>query len=331
MRKIYYLLIMLLFTGLVIAQDDDEPDNWVESYYAPYVYMARYPVHQLATTAEATGVRYFTLAFILGNGECEASWSGIMPIDTAYIHNFLVPDLAALRAMGGDAIIAFGGAGGFELAQVCTDVGSLVEQYQFVMDTYDISYLDFDIEGDDIREPETIDRRSEAIAQLQADNEDMIVSFTLPVRPTGLTDEGVAVLESAIEYGVQVDVVNIMTMNFGADFPPEEMGDNTIQAAESLFGQLQELYPEKEEAEIWGMIGLTPMVGINDRSTEIFDVQDAEQVVTFALEQGIRLLSIWSLDRDQPCEYVNTLTNDCSGTEQESFGFSQILNRITPE
>ena len=333
MRRLSLLILLLvLFTGIVLAQDDGDSSNWVDSYYAPYVYMARYPFHQLAVVAEETGVRYFTLAFILskGDGLCEPAWSGITPIDSSYIYNFLLPDLEALREMGGDVIIAFGGAGGTELAQACTDVDSLVAAYQHVIDTYDLTYLDFDIEGDDIHEPQAIERRNQAISQLQADNPDLIVSFTLPVRPTGLTDEGVALLDSAIENGVEVDVVNIMTMNFGADFPPENMGANTIQAAESLFGQLQELYPEKEDAEIWGMMGLTPMVGINDRSVEIFETQDAERVVTFAIENGIRLLSIWSLDRDQPCEYVNALANDCSGTEQEPFGFSQILNRITP-
>jgi hypothetical protein len=334
MRRLYLLTAMLFvfFPNMVLAQDDDNTSNWTESYYAPYVYMARYPVHLLAVTAEETGVRYFTLAFILSNGDgkCEAAWSGITPIDSSYIYNFLIPDLEALREMGGDVIVAFGGAGGTELAQACTDVDSLVAAYQHVIDTYDLTYLDFDIEGDDIHEPEAVERRNQAITQLQADNPDLIVSFTLPVRPTGLTDEGVMLLESAIDNGVEVDVVNIMTMNFGGDFPPEDMGANTIQAAESLFAQLQELYPEKEETEIWGMMGLTPMVGINDRSVEIFETQDAERVVTFAIENGIRLLSIWSLDRDQPCEYVNSLANDCSGTEQEPFAFSQILNLITP-
>src|SRR5690606_2177829 len=126
-----------------------------------------------------------------------------------------------------------------------------------------VTRLDFDIEGNDIRDEASIERRSEAIALLQAERE-LFVSYTLPVLPTGLTEEGIAVLESAIEHGVNIDVVNIMTMNFGDSYSGT-MGEKNIQAAQSLYAQLEALYPEKSEEELWLMIGLTPMAGLNDR------------------------------------------------------------------
>jgi chitinase len=158
-----------------------------------------------------------------------------------------------------------------------------------------------------------------------------VISYTLPVLPTGLTEDGIAVLQSAIDYGVEVDVVNIMTMNFGTDFVDKSMGENNLLAAQSLFEQLQTLYPEKEDAELWAMIGLTPMLGMNDRASDVFNLEDAVIVTEFVQEQGITLLANWSLDRDQPCEYVDALANDCSGIPQEPYAFSTIFNSITGE
>ena len=216
--------------------------------------------------------------------------------------------------------------------ELVEEVGADAAKYFFLRRSLD-SHLDFDIEGDEIHHPETLERRAQAIAQLQADaaaqGRDLVVSFTLPVLPTGLTDAGIGVLESAIEHGVRIDVVNIMTMNFGEGFPSDQMGQNTIDAAQSLFEQLRVLYPEKEETELWPMIGLTPMIGINDRQAEVFRLQDAELVTAFAQEQGIRLLAMWNLDRDQPCEYTNSLSPRCSGTDQTPYGFSEIMNQVT--
>lgn len=327
MRTVFSLMLLLLLGATLIAAQPAPAQ-----IYAPYVYMARYPVYQLAPTAQATGIRYFSLAFILGTPDCEPKWMATVPLENSFITDFLLPDLEALRALGGDVIVSFGGAGGSELAQVCPDVDALQTAYQQVIDTYALTRLDFDIEGDDLRQPDVIDRRSQAIAALQADasaqGRQLLVTFTLPVQPTGLTAEGLYVLESALAHGVQVDTVNIMTMNFGQEFPPDQMGANTIQAAHSLFAQLQTLYPDAEDAPLWQRIGLTPMIGLNDRQTQRFQLTDAEQVTDFALEQGIGLLAIWSLDRDQPCEYESSVSFKCSSVEQELLQFSQIFNRV---
>lgn len=329
MKKYLLSLLIIVFLLSTVFAQDNPTDNWSNSYYAPYVYMARYPVYQLSQVAEESGLRYFTLAFITAAKDCQAKWLGATPIDSSYIYNFLIPDLEALRAMGGDVIISFGGAAGNDLAQVCSDVESLVAQYQAIIDIYGVTHLDFDIEGDDSSHPDWIERRSQAIVQLQANNDNkLVISYTLSVEPTGLTDKGMAIIQSAIENDVSLDLINIMTMNYGKDFADKAMGDNTIQAAESLFTQLQSLYPDKSESEIWGMMGLTPMAGMNDRAGEIFTVADAEQLLNFALKKEIRLLSLWSLDRDQPCEYVNTVTKDCSGTEQKPLDFSMIFNQV---
>ena len=97
--------------------------------------------------------------------------------------------------------------------------------------------------------------------------------------PTGLTADGLYVLQSALEYGVKLAGVNIMTMDYGdgaAPNPQGQMGTYAIDAAESLFAQLRTLYgPAPTNAQLWQMVGVTPMIGLNDVTSEIFDLAAA--------------------------------------------------------
>src|SRR5690606_2232787 len=143
------------------------------------------------------------------------------------------------------------------------------------------------------------------------------------------TEEGIAVLQSAIDHGVEIDVVNIMTMNYGSDYPADEMGALSIQAAESLFEQLGTLYPDKTEAERWRMIGLTPMIGLNDTMPQTFTLDDAALLTAFAQEKGIRMIAMWSFNRDKACGgNAAVLTDACSGIAQEDYAFSAVFNQV---
>src|SRR5262249_17982901 len=140
--------------------------------------------------------------------------------------------IAALRAIGGDVMVSFGGAAGKELAEVITSVSSLTAAYQSVVTAYGLTHIDFDIEGAAVADKVSIDRRSQAIAAVQqaavAAGRKLDVWFTLPVLPTGLTTDGLYVVQSALKYGVNIAGVNIMTMDYGdgpAPNPSGHMGD----------------------------------------------------------------------------------------------------------
>ncbi|MGH9277679.1 MAG: cellulose binding domain-containing protein, partial [Acidimicrobiales bacterium] len=90
--------------------------------FAPYADVTLWPPIDLTDTAAASGVKQFTLAFIVnGSGPCQAAWGGVIPLS----ERFLVEEVAALRAQGGDVIVSFGGAAGQELAQSCGTVAAL--------------------------------------------------------------------------------------------------------------------------------------------------------------------------------------------------------------
>ena len=111
--------------------------------FAPYIDMLQYPTPSLAGLATATGQKYFSMAFVVSGSGCQANWGGYYTMS----QNFEVNDVAALRAQGGDVIVSFGGATGTELALACSTVSTLQAQYQAVIDKYNLTRVDFDVEG----------------------------------------------------------------------------------------------------------------------------------------------------------------------------------------
>jgi hypothetical protein len=51
----------------------------------------------------------------------------------------------------------------------------------------------------------------------------------------------------------------------------------------------------------WRKIAVTPMIGVNDTSDEIFTVANAQQLESFAASKHLAWLSMWSAARDAEC------------------------------
>lgn len=285
---------------------------------APYLDMGAWPTPALPQVSADSGLKGFTLAFITG-AACKASWFNAYDPRSGWQRDAI----DALRAAGGDVKISFGGASGIELAQGCGDVTSLTAEYQAVIDAYDLRYIDLDIEGAAVADPASVQRRSQALARLQQANPGLKVSLTLPVLPEGLTADGVGVVRSARDAGVDLDVVNVMAMDYYRD---GDYGDFAVQAAQSTAGQLRSLYPGKSDAEIWRMVGVTPMLGEND-DHRIYDQADARQLVSFAQARHLGVLAFWEVTRDR-----NACTGAlyrCTNIPQQPYEFSRIFGQYT--
>ncbi|MFD0633328.1 chitinase [Catenulispora yoronensis] len=239
-------------------------------------------------------------------------------------------DITTLRAIGGDVKPSFGGEAGTELAQSCTDVPTLTTAYQSAITAYNLTQIDFDIEGSAVADPASIDRRSQAIAALQhtatTAGKQLTVTLTLPILPSGLTTDGLYVVKSAVKYGAKITLVNGMAMDFGdieAPNPSGQMGKYAIQTAQSLFTQLTPLYPALTAPQVWNMIGVTPMIGQNDNSSEVFYQTDMQQLLTFARQQHLGELAFWDATRDG-----NACTGSlakCTDIPQTPYEFSKII------
>jgi hypothetical protein len=299
-----------------------------EFRFSPYVdATVDTPPFDLVADLEATGTRYFTLAFVVSAaGACEASWGGYHLVGSGYYRT----QIDALRAAGGDVAISFGGEAGTELADVCTSVGALEAQYRAVVDEYGVTHLDFDIEGADLSNAASMRRRFEAIAALEKSDPGLSVSVTLPVLPSGLDPAGIAVLQATISAGARIAVVNVMTMDYGdgaAPDPAGRMGELAIEAAGATHSQLATLYPGVGSAQLWRMVGVTPMLGVNDIADEVFGLSDAAQLLAFAKSVGLGELSMWAATRDVECPAAGAVagSDTCSGVTQRPFAFSGLF------
>ena len=319
-----------------IRDDDDTPppppgeNAWPDRFFAPYIDFTGWPPFDFVEAAEITGVSYYNLGFVVADPvTSEPSWGGYYDVDSAY----RLDEIEQLRGMGGDVMVSFGGAANTELAVAITDPNQLTDAYQSVIDTYSLTTIDFDIEGAWVADRPSIDRRSTAISMLQqeADLDDraLEVFYTLPVLPEGLTADGVYVLQSALDAGVEINGVNIMAMDYGR--PGTDMGQAAIQAATSLHEQLDALYTDAgtplSDAQLWKLIGVTPMIGVNDTG-ERFYTEDAWELLEFAEQQDLRMLSHWSIQRDNQGT-LDQLSIKFSGVPQAPFEFSMILNNFT--
>ncbi|MFD5542132.1 chitinase, partial [Streptomyces sp. NPDC127079] len=219
-------------------------------------------------------------------------------------------------------------ASGSELATTCSSADALATAYGKVVDAYKLTKVDFDVEGGALPNGTANTNRAKAIARLQASHPDLNVSFTLPVMPEGLTQDGVNLLADAKANGVKISTVNIMAMDYGASYNGD-MGTYATQAATATQAQIKSVLG-LSDAAAWKSVAVTPMIGVNDVSSEVFKVDDATQLADFARSKGLGGLSMWSATRDKQCAGGAKPTADatCSSVVQDPFAFSNAFKAI---
>ncbi|MEU3730371.1 chitinase [Streptomyces sp. NPDC033538] len=298
--------------------------------YAPYV---------SATTASANdsagSPTTYNLAFVLSaNGSssgapdtgCTPRWNGDQDIADATV----AARVAALKESGATVRVSFGGASGTELAAACDNASDLAAAYGEALDAAGSTQADFDIEGDELTDAESVALRSQALALLQEERSGLEVSFTLPVMPSGLDADSLALLASANDHGVRVSTVNLMTMNYGESYDGD-MGDYALASAEAAHAQMKEVFGTSD-ADAWRGMALTSMLGVNDVAGETFTLTDAAEVRAFAQEKGIAWVSVWSAFRDRQCTDdadTDDAATDCSGVTQEAGAFGEAFGEAT--
>ncbi|MDO8383308.1 MAG: glycosyl hydrolase family 18 [Microbacterium sp.] len=279
------------------------------------------------------------LSFIVAEAEdsCEPSWGTFYSLEEAGTDLDLDRRIARMRQEDAEVAVSFGGALNTELAVACTDVESLSEAYAAVLDRYDITTMDLDIEAGNLADSAAGSRRALAVAQLQeerwADGGDLDVWITLPVATDGLTTQGIAAVQQLLAAGVDLGGVNVMTMDYNTDLGGATMAEASISALEATSEQLTRLYTALDidlpSEGAWAVMGATPMIGQNDVESEVFTLKDAKALNAFAESTSLARMSMWSLNRDRTCgpNYPNltVVSNGCSGVDQGDETFAQVL------
>jgi hypothetical protein len=291
----------------------------------------------LAALSRQSGARFLSLAFLetAQAGSCTAYWNGdtTEPIAQASFGS----DIAAIQASGGNVIPSFGGftadTTGTELADSCSSVSSIAQVYEDLITTYNVPRIDLDIEGTSVSDTAGINRRNEAVAETEAwaaaHGRSIQFSYTLPTFPTGLPAAELAVLQNAVADGAKISTVNLLTFDYFIG-TQQNMLTDTESAASALVGQLQSLYPNEPSWQLWHMVGVTEMPGIDDFGPdETFTKAQAVALLVWADRTGIGTLSFWALQRDNGGCPGTKGAGTCSGITQPTWFFSHVFELFT--
>ncbi|NUW38015.1 carbohydrate binding domain-containing protein [Nonomuraea sp. SMC257] len=284
--------------------------------YAPYIDITM-TTPSLVSAASATGVKNYTLAFVLGDSSgCNPAWGGTIPLADARI----IGDVKALQAQGGQVVVASGGAMGPYLEHTCGTSAALLAAYRKVLDTVGTNHLDVDVEASiDVAKVNT------ALRQLQAER-GTTVSYTLRVQGQdyGVDPFSLQILQDAAARGLEV-TVNPMLMNFGYT---GSWGDAMISAAQATLGQMRTVWPSRSDAQLRRMLGVTPMIGRNDTGMTTTQA-DARKLRDWADANHIGFVGFWSAGRDNGGCPGGGVSPTCSGIAQTAYEFTGIFKGFT--
>jgi hypothetical protein len=206
-------------------------------------------------------------------------------------------------------VISTGGAAGAFHCSTPEGMRTFINRYA----SKNLVGVDFDIEAG--QSAAEIDSLIAQVAAVQADYPNLRFSFTVATlgssnggaltSPYGdLSVAGYNIIQSLRAHPVTNYTINLMVMDYGSANPGVcvvtngrcDMGQTAIQAARNLNAKFGVPYSRIE---------LTPMIGVNDVTDELFSLADTDTMVAWALSNQLAGLHFWSVDRDTPCSQTS--------------------------
>ncbi|MYW65251.1 chitinase [Streptomyces sp. SID8379] len=287
---------------------------------APYLYTGWGDPPSPTTVMSATGVKWFTMAFILSSGGCNPAWDGQRPLTGGQDQTAI----NAVRAAGGDIVPSIGGWSGNKLGPNCSTPEALAGAYQKVIDAYGLKAIDVDIENSDEFENTAVqDRILNALKIVKANNPGLRTILTFGTSTTGPTYYGNRLIEQSKALNADVDVFTIMPFDFGGG---SDMYGNTVNAAEGLKTKLKSVYGW-DDATAYAHMGISGMNGLSDQQ-ETTTPAIWTQIKDWANSKHLARLAFWSVNRDRPCAGGGVAEN-CSGISQDTWQFTRITAGFT--
>eukprot|EP00731_Ephydatia_muelleri_P002033 Em0001g2033a len=254
-------------------------------------------------------------------GECgNEKWAGVSA-DT-----FAKANIGLLKSHGIQYTISTGGKKDVFTCSSKSGADKFLMRYL----TPQLQGLDFDIEVE--MSTDQLSNLMKSVFYLQQMKPKLTISFTLASSAStgpdasSINELGKSVLTAARKAGLKF-VVNLMTMNYGStpsqwicvvdDNQKCDMGASAIQAANNL---------NKKHGVPFTEIALTPMIGMNDITNEIFTIEDMQMVLEFGKNYRLAGLHYWSFDRDRQCpDSPVAASPTCSGVEQGPLQYYNLL------
>jgi len=281
---------------------------------APYLYMGWGNPPAPATVMSATGVKWFTMAFVLSGGGCSPAWDSARPLTGGVDQQAI----NAIRSAGGDVVPSFGGWQGNKLGPNCSTPAALAGAYQQVINAYGLKAIDIDIENSDEFENDTVRNRIvDALKIVKQNNPGIQTIVTFGTTTTGPNYYGNLLIEHAAAVGANIDVFTIMPFDFGSG----NIGTDTINAAEGLKNKLKSSFGWSD-AQAYQHIGISGMNGLSDQQEQT-STGTWTSIRDWAKSHGLARLAFWSVNRDRGCP-GGGVVSDCSGISQNDWDFTRI-------
>lgn len=287
---------------------------------APYLYLGWGDPPSATSVMSATGIKWFTMAFILSSGGCNPAWDGTRPLAGGTDQS----TINAIRGAGGDIVPSIGGWSGNKLGPNCSTPEALAGAYQKVINAYGLKAIDVDIENSDEFENEVVqDRILGALKIVKQNNPGLRTILTFGTSTTGPTWWGNRLIERAGALQADIDVFTIMPFDFGGG---ADMYGNTVNATEGLKTKLKSTFGWSD-ATSYAHIGISGMNGLSDQQ-ELTSPATWTQIKDWANSHHIARLAYWSVNRDRPCPGGGVVSN-CSGISQSTWQFTSITAGFT--
>ena len=279
---------------------------------APYLYTGWGNPPSPTTVMSATGVKWFTMAFILSNGYCNPQWDGSRSLTGGADQ----ADINAIRGAGGNVVVSFGGWSGNKLGESCGSAGELASAYQKVITAYGLKAIDLDIEATEYSNATVQQRIVDALKTVRANNPGIVIYITIG---TGQSGPDTALISKAAKAGLAIDGWTIMPFDFGG--AGKNMGTLSVSAAEGLKNAVKSAYGYSDDAA-YRHSGISSMNGNTDNS-EVVTTADFTTIESYAATHHLARLTFWSVNRDRPCSGGGA--DSCGGVSQQAWDYTRIL------
>ena len=345
---------VLLFTVPIIANDITRDKNgktksgWPISVAAPYIDMSSWVdptsaseyslsgAPNLGKLFDESGFKYYNLGFIQPDtnqpletdGTIRWGWGGYYTLgeaggqDSAQYKGIL-DSIALLRQKGGSFAISVGGQLGEAPWTVTQNQDMLEKFYLDIIETYDVKRLDLDIEESNQDKAQN-QANAKAIKAIQ-DKTNVEITLTIPIMPHGWEQKQLNIISAYLDAGVDVTLINSMTMCYGAGlYENEDYGTASVRAITNSISQLKTLYSNQgislTDAQAYHKTGATVAIGYESDLYPIFTTDMTNTVIDDAIKNEYGMVSMWSLSRDAMLSPNKAITS--------KYSYGEILKRF---
>nr|WP_209648220.1 chitinase [Kibdelosporangium banguiense] len=278
---------------------------------APYLYQWSSPPNPTSVMS-STGIKSFTLAFILSNGTCNPAWDGDRSLTGADITR-----VNQIRSAGGDAIPSIGGWSGNKLGKTCSNATNLANAYVKVIDAGKFTAIDLDIENtDEFQNAGVQDKILGALKIVRQQRPSVKIVITIPTEVSGPETWGNRLIQRSKDLGVAVDVWTVMPFDFSSG---GDMVGKTKSAVTGLKNRLKSVFGLSDDAA-FRKSGLSSMNGKTDNAGEVVSPANFRSIVSWANSVHLARVSFWALNRD---------CNNCAGISQGQWEFTRANAAFT--